>query len=242
MGIYEQLMKTGYYLGSSLEIFTPYELENIRNYIKKDIDYNFQNKTKNDWKYFLCCEWPDKDSSKNKTLNFHEIPNKIKQIKEESAIITQSWYFKQYLDLSNKPIESHILVDKINSYMSKIYKINNLSGYPSVTYYDKNDFIEPHMDGKSANRVCGMLIYLNSPDEYKKEYGGRLFLQPADKMKEPVRWDLDYLSVQVDPVSPNMVLLDFTKHNILHAVEKCYQNFYRTTLLTFFNLQNSSGI
>lgn len=238
-------MEDGYYLGSSFEIFTPDEIENIRNYIIQDIDYNFQNnKENNDWKYFLCCAWPDKDPSKNKILNVHEIPDKLKQIKEESAEITQSWYFKQYIDLPKKPIEPDILYDKLDSFIASIYNIpkKTVTGFPNVTYYDKNDFIEIHEDGRNPNRICGMLIYLNSAEHYKKEYGGRLFLRPASQPKEPVIWNSDYLTVAVDPISPNMVIFDFTKNNILHAVEKCHHSFYRTAIITFFTLQNISCI
>lgn len=244
MGIYDQLIKDGFYLGSSLEIFTSKEIENIRECIIKDIDDNFAKKENNNWKYFLCCDWPDGDFSKNKSLNFDEIPKKLNQVQAESAVITQSWYWKDYVDLLDKPIPHDVMYNKLNSYIAKIYNINKetFSGYPSITYYSKNDFIAVHDDGKNLNRVCGMLIYFNSEDDYKKEYGGKLLLQPASKTKILGQWDYEELPIQVDPVSPNMVLFDFTKHNILHAVEKCYTSFYRTALICFFTLHKSSEI
>jgi len=241
MTIYENLLEYGYYNGSSLEIFTPDEIRKLQDYIIRNIQRSFVNEKKNDWYYFLSCDWPDKDPSKNKTLKYSEIPEQLQKIKDESATVTQSWYYKPYLDLSDKPLEFDVIYKKMNSYIAKIYNLDekNVSGYPNITYYDKNDFIDVHEDGKNINRICGLLLYLTPEENYKKEYGGKLYLRPADLPIHPIEYTLEHLPIHVDPISPNMVILDFTKHNILHAVEKCYKNFYRTALLTFFVYEQS---
>ncbi len=244
MNVYEQLMKTGYYLGSSREIFNPLEITKLSCGIHSDIDYNFQNDVANDWDYTICCHWPDRDISKNKDIHAHEVPNKLKQIKEEGAEITQSWYYKRYCNLKDVPINPEIVYSKLNSYVAKIYNldVSNVAGFPKVTYYTKGDFIAVHKDGRNQNRICGILVYLNSPDAYQEDYGGRLLLQPANEYQDVGEWDFDLLPTKVDPISNNMVVIDFTKHNILHAVEKCYTNFYRTAILVFFHLQKPSGL
>lgn len=238
MEVYNDLINNGYYLGNSKEIFTSSEIKKLQLNIESDIDYNFNSGIANDWSYTLCCDWPDKDQSKNKDISASEIPNKLKQIKEERAVITQSWYYKPYCNFKNLSISTEIIYSKLNTYVSKIYNINvnNITTYPNVTYYTKNDFIAVHQDGRAPNRICGILIYLNSPNSYQEDYGGRLLLQPADQYKEATEWDFHLLPIKVNPISYNMVVIDFTKHNIMHAVERCTTNFYRTALLAFCNL------
>lgn len=243
---YEYLMKTGYYVANVMEVFSTSQISKIRRCVKEDIEYNFKQRKPehNNWQYFITCNWPDKDPNKNGSVRYSQIQNKLKQIEDEGAEINQSWFHKNYFELAEVPIPPDLVYPRLDNYIAKIYNTNEklVTGFPSVTYYTKNDFIAVHQDGRNKNRICGLLIYLESPESYKKEYGGRLLLQSADQEVAVGEKDYDLLPVAIDPVSPNMVILDFTKHNIFHAVEKCYENFYRTALLTFFTLDQQSGL
>lgn len=242
MDTYTQLITQGYFLGNTNDIFLQSEISEIRSCVQKDIEYNFQKQhaQDNNWQYFITCDWPIPDSSKNAAIRYSELKNKLKQIEEHKAKINQSWYYKDYSQLSELPFSSDVLYSKLNNYIAKIYNVDEklVKGITNITYYSKNDFISVHKDGQNKNRICGLLIYLESTDNYKKEYGGRLFLQPANQHAHVHADDYQSLPVIVDPVSPNMIILDFSKNNIYHAVEKCYENFYRTSLLTFFTLDD----
>lgn len=246
MEIYNQLITNGYYIGKSTEIFSPFELAKIRKSIQSDIKISFTENNNNDWLYFLTCAWKNdlnKDDHLNKPVSFEKIQEKLDYIKQNDGFIQQSWFFKSYTALKDVPLFNDVVEHKLKNYVSKIYNIkyDDVEGSPMVTYYRKNDFISVHRDGKNERRICGMLIYFATENDYKKEYGGRLLLSPADE-QTPLMKPEDYhlLDIGIEPTAPNMVVLDFTKHNIYHAVEKCTKDFFRTAFIIFFTLRKSS--
>ncbi len=245
MEIYNQLITNGYYIGKSTEIFSPFELAKIRNAIQSDIKTSFAENNNNDWMYFLTCAWKteaNKDDQLNKPITFEKIQEKLDSVKKNDAFIQQSWFFKSYPDLKYLPLLKSVVENKLKNYVAKIYNINydDIEGGPMVTYYRKNDFISVHRDGKNEGRICGILVYFATQNNYKKEYGGRLLLSPAKEQTHMEPEDYDLLNIRIEPTAPNMVILDFTKNNIFHAVEKCYEDFYRTAFIVFFSLTKPS--
>ena len=243
MNVYDQLITNGYYVGKSTEILSPFELSELRHGVEHDIKISFTEEKNNDWMYFLTCAWSDnKDDYKNKPIPYENIQEKLNLIAQEDVYIQQSWFYKAYTSLKKIPLPKNALNVKLTKYISKIYNLDfdNIDGTPTVTYYRKNDFISVHRDGKNEDRICGMLIYLGSPIQYKQEFGGRLLLRSSQEQTHINPEDYHIMDIKVEPVAPNMVILDFSKHDIFHAVEKCTENFYRTALITFFSLKNSS--
>lgn len=245
MKVYTDLMSTGYYLGKSTEIFTTDELSSLYQSVKLDIQESFVDKKNNDWMYFITCVWPDNDENKNKSTPYDKLEEKLKLVAKEARYVQQSWFFKFYSAVKNRIITNHVIENKLKDYISKIYNVGNgtLEVNTSITYYRKNDFISVHRDGRNTNRICGLLIYLTPEEEYKPEYGGKLLLRPVtEKNINCSEEDYHLLNIQVEPIKHNMVILDFTKHNIYHAVEKCHEDFNRTAILSFVTLKYPSAL
>lgn len=244
MNVYADLLSKGYYLSKSTEIFTSSELSSLYQCVKEDIKDSFIDKKNNDWMYFITCVWPDNDENKNKSIPFNKIEEKLELVAKEATYVQQSWFFKFYTAIKNVPLTNKYFEKKVTDYVSKLYNTGNgiVEGSTTVTYYRKNDFISVHQDGRNHNRICGMLIYLTPEEEYKSEYGGKLLLQPATDNTHCDPEDYHRMKIQVEPTSPNMVILDFSKNNIYHAVEKCTEDFNRTAILTFFTLRYPSAL
>ena len=88
-------------------------------------------------------------------------------------------------------------------YQEKDYK--DFFGATKLQFYDKDCEIKLHDDGKSEDRICVFLYFLNN--EWKEENGGHLILHT------------DTNAIKINPVFPNFVVLDGDK-NLFHEVEK----------------------
>jgi len=135
--------------------------------------------------------------------------------------ISQYWFENNYRSDDALPVvniikkiqkdivSTHYNVD-VNSYFDDNWKVQH-------TYFPKNSFIISHADGQNLNRLCAILIYLS--DNHKVEWGGNLILNQGE--------------LAIPPKSGNVAILDFTKHNVEHAVDKLKSDYGRYTYLSF---------
>lgn len=229
MNIYDQLMSQGYYIGSGYDIFSENELIKLENNVSKILPNTPIGHTK--WMRFITAQFPHnkKLEETNTFIPLNELENRLKFIKDNDGKVDQQWYFS---DISALPIHNFDALSysrKISNFIGEIYDTDSRYIHLNplnVTYYAKDDFIDEHRDGKNLNRLCAFLLYFGNNQLHIKEQGGRLIINSTG---EPI---------YIEPVRPNYVILDFTKHNILHAVEKCATDFNRFTLLCFPTLGN----
>lgn len=158
----------------------------------------------------------------------HDIPVEEKQerynfIKNNNKKTIQRWNFFFEQNLQNYFDE----ISKKIYYKLYDLEINENFNQSTFTVYEEGDFIEPHKDGFNSERVCGMLIYLNELDEYNKQGGEFGFKTPAGIVGE------------VEPLFGNVVVIDFTKHNIDHYVNKVSGDFKRFAYIRFINKKST---
>ncbi len=140
----------------------------------------------------------DSVASFNNSQYFHYEQNQ--KYKKEILLkpnLKQLWFWKQY-----KSIELNQLLYSI---FSKYYDYNfdDLNFMTQFTYYNDGCFIEPHKDGVSLSRLCGILIYLNK--NYDESNGGLLVLEDGKK---------------IIPEFGRVVVFDYTENSVEHAVSK----------------------
>lgn len=243
MHIYDSLIQNGYYVGSSYDIFSEEELIKLENTISNDIKlgYDVQLPDGNHkWLYRLTASpKPDDpkpyDPSFSNPIPHNQIEVKRDIVKSKNMVIDQQWYFTGYSCISGYYDNMSTAREKITNFIKDIYSISDpINLHPiNITVYEKGDFILPHSDGKNQNRICALLIYLTSKENYNPNYGGRLYIQPTGVDYDPGKHTMYDMEVCVEPVRPNYVILDFTQNNVLHAVEICKQQFNRFAILTF---------
>lgn len=236
MNIYEQLISQGYYVGSSFDIFSEGELVDLENKISNVMPTSELGQTK--WLRFVTAQFPHdkKLEETNKFIPLNELEDRLKFIKDNNGIIDQQWYFSDICALHIPNFDGTIYINRVADFIGKIYNIDRkyINARPlNVTHYAKDDFIDQHRDGRNAKRLCAFLLYFGDPKSYKKEYGGRLFVSNKKIFNYNDYSLYDNHFISVEPVRPNYVILDFTKHNVIHAVEKCFTDFNRFTLLCF---------
>jgi Rps23 Pro-64 3,4-dihydroxylase Tpa1-like proline 4-hydroxylase len=123
---------------------------------------------------------------------------KNQKYKKEILLIPnlkQLWFWKKY--------ETEELNQLLYKIFSKYYdyNFNDLNFMTQYTHYDEGCFIEPHKDGVSLSRLCGILIYLNK--NYDITNGGLLVLENK---------------TTIIPEFGKVVLMDYTKNSIEHSV------------------------
>ena len=150
-----------------------------------------------------------------------ELEKKIDKI-EYLQKISQKWYTSS----DTLSIDTHIQRIIFEIYQKTIFKLyeseignkNYERNKSELTLYLKNNFIESHNDGIVSGRVCVSLIYLN--DDYIDGYGGEI------KVSNEI----------IKPTFGQVVILDFTKHNVEHEVLPVLtDNFKRFAFIKFFN-------
>lgn len=229
-------MSQGYYIGSGYDIFSEKELDNLEHNISNILPNtsSFQEK----WMRFITAQFPhNKELEKTNTfIPLSELENRLQFIKDNNGIIDQQWYFSDITALPIPNFDGLFYIRKVADFIGKIYNTDSkfVHARPlNVTHYAKDDFIDQHRDGKNARRLCAFLMYFGNPKTYHKEYGGRLFITNKDIPNFMDKSIYDNHFISIEPVRPNYVILDFTKHNLVHAVEKCFTDFNRFTLLCF---------
>jgi len=120
----------------------------------------------------------------------------------------QNWYFKNKIpfnrEILKEVFDKTIITDLYNEDIidkTKYSEFEHIYRETDFTLYVKNNFIEEHADAEDSGRLCVFLMYLS--DDYKDGYGGEIVVNK---------------SVKITPEFGNIVILDFTKHNLNHEV------------------------
>lgn len=145
---------------------------------------------------------------------FNDLENIKKNILENytdgiNNSVDQIWYFTYPMNLS----ASAKLAETI------FYKFYNkkFKGTSELTMYNDGCYLLNHQDASYTDKKpnCVILIYLSH--DYNENNGGELIIENTNIVK---------------PIFGNVAIMDFTKHNPYHAVEKvknynrfCYINF-----------------
>jgi hypothetical protein len=135
------------------------------------------------------------------------------------------------------------------NYISKIYKFlesykNNLYLAPQYSIYHKGDFSETHYDKPHGNRACVIIFYFGDPLTYKNpESGGRLIVCKNQEYRDLIHNNPTFMNKLISENNPlidyaiptlgNYVILDFTNHDLGHAIEIVKDNFVRFALQIF---------
>ena len=120
-------------------------------------------------------------------------------------------------------IQNGVLDDFQQKFVKKYYPEKTFSKFiPSekLQFYNEGCEIKLHDDGKSHNRICVFLYFLNN--EWGESNGGHLILH-----------DLNGNDIKVNPIFPNFVVLDSDK-NLFHEVEKV-KNGIKYNIVSFYS-------
>lgn len=116
-----------------------------------------------------------------------------------------------------------VLKDFQKNFVTKYYpekSFNKFSPNTKLQFYNEGCEIKLHDDGKSHNRICVFLYFLNN--EWGESNGGHLILH-----------DLNGNDIKVNPIFPNFVVLDSDK-NLFHEVEKV-KNGIKYNIVSFYS-------
>lgn len=150
---------------------------------------------------------------------------------------TQQWYrmgLELYNAIDPKLASDYYKVDAFfdnlfASFGEKVYpeyygKKEQLKCASQYSIYKEGDFSELHFDGINPGRAFVIIVYFADPADHKPESGGELRI--SDK----------HVETKVKPVYGNYAVLDFTRWNIGHAIERVNDNFTRFALQSFVGL------
>jgi len=248
---YKILIENGYYFGSNYDILNQYECNTLQHAIDNDINNNglrkkfhddYLKKTRNVWEYFMQANSTDErfqsyNSGRN-LLSYDDREERKKYLDENNIPVMQQWFFTP-VDVYSHIIDPNVLQNRIKEFISKIYLVpaNKVDVEPiKISFYDKDDFLKPHVDGKNKGRLCSLIIYLSDPTTYSLDKGGN-FLLHSKNIKYDNQLEFNDMEVSLNPTYPNYVILDFTKNNLYHAVQPCTTRFSRYAILCFPTLK-----
>lgn len=125
-------------------------------------------------------------------------------LEEYGDVVCQSWFNLQ-TDFNEAKV-----IELFNKIFLKYYSIDTelLKHHFAYTLFNKGSFIVEHTDGADADRIAGVLIYLN--ENYDKNRGGCLIVTDTNTGEK----------IEVVPELGNVVVLDYTKNQIPHEVTK----------------------
>lgn len=155
-------------------------------------------------------------------MPIEEIEERKNFVKSNNLSLIQQWYEVKIEDEKVYEIKNYFR-NRLQKILFELYpelNRNNISYLDTITLYENEDFIIFHEDGKVLGRLCAILVYLSDVESYN-DGGGKLLLSDKDTQ------------IEVLPLRGNYVILDFTKHNIAHAVEAVKNNFRRFCYLSF---------
>lgn len=182
------------------------------------------------WHYIFAIKGKHNDPEWPILLPYEQVDFKKKQAKEQGLTITQQWFELKQGEEATYVRYFHQLIKKI---IRPIYpevdeNFSNLEFQSALTIYQKEDFIDFHRDGENAGRLCAILIYLSPLEGYKTTFGGQLQISSDDE------GELGKIPVtEILPVRGNIALLDFTRHNPWHAVNRLTENWKRVCFISF---------
>jgi Rps23 Pro-64 3,4-dihydroxylase Tpa1-like proline 4-hydroxylase len=135
------------------------------------------------------------------------------------SVCNQVWFYDWLFDVRS---ENNPLDKIIRPLFNKFYDSELKQSNSQVTLYNDGCYLTNHQDGNGTYdgfRRCVILFYLST--DYEKGKGGELVLS-SDNETELI----------VEPIYGNVAIMDFTKHDCWHRVEKvigydryCFINF-----------------
>jgi Rps23 Pro-64 3,4-dihydroxylase Tpa1-like proline 4-hydroxylase len=119
----------------------------------------------------------------------------------------QVWFYDWIFSVNteNNPLDK-IVRPVFNKFYDSELEVAN----SQVTLYNDSCYLKNHRDGNgeySGFRRCAILFYLST--DYEKGKGGELVLSSHNETE-----------LIVEPTYGNVAILDFTKHDVWHRVEK----------------------
>jgi len=158
----------------------------------------------------------------------------------ETRFQTQMWY-ENHINEDNSVVYSPFkqIVEKIIKKYYNISKENINTGQIRETYYNIGNHIIPHEDGTSEKRLCVILMYLSN--NYEDGMGGEFNIldkEKYDSQSKAEKFDEIQDIPPLDTIKPNfgnIAVLDFTKNNNSHSVNKVLKDYGRNALITFVN-------
>ena len=222
----EELISSGFYCGKLNEIFSEKEINHLTNATNKLKEFK-PNDGESDWScrynYYTPLGFDDKNFIHDyiHDIEIDQIEERTSLIKENNYYTTQKWF---HFNTNSSFIESVFRQSTkkiLDNFYSDVF-INYDDTGEQFTMLESGDFIFKHKDGVVDKRVCVILIYLNKEEDYKNQ-GGELVIYT------------DNGEVEIKPIFGNFAILDFTKNNIEHSVNKVKGDFKRYCFTSFIN-------
>lgn len=217
----EKYLSDGYYIGNTSEIFG--DIDHFYKLCDEICEYSKDKETRFLKNYQYRFQYPDcdKDGKLHFVKSFWEIEERDKYLKNMGYKTIQRWWERPCGgDLHDYTIFFRNTIEK---FISKLYPEleDNVEHNDAFTLYENGDFIERHYDGRSPERNCVVIIYLSDKKNYN-DGGGKLIV---GKKNEELKI--------VEPTRDKFVIMDFTKHDIIHEVEPVKNDFQRNSYITF---------
>jgi len=109
--------------------------------------------------------------------------------------------------------------------------------HPAYSLYTEGDFSEVHYDGINPGRICVMIIYLADPATWDATKGGELVVgHEIAKGDDQIQYFLEPYE-QCPPIYGNYAIMDFTKWNVGHSIERVNLGFERIAIQTFADIK-----
>jgi Rps23 Pro-64 3,4-dihydroxylase Tpa1-like proline 4-hydroxylase len=221
----ENYLENGYYIGKTEELFDDINL--FKKCAKELCDYSKDVNTRFKKGFLYRFEYPNVLNEKIdfSLRNFDDIKKREEYLKSNNYKTIQRWW-ERGLD-SHGELNEHtnFFRSTTDSFIPKIYPDldDNIAYGDSLTIYNDGDFLQRHTDGVHKERYCVILIYLSEKNDYI-DGGGKLIVGNNEK-------DLK----EVIPTNDTFVIIDFTKHDIIHEVEMVKNGFMRNTYISFIH-------
>jgi hypothetical protein len=217
----EKFLTDGYYVGDIEEIFDDIELFNKNCDEICEFGKNRENRFLKKFQYRFQYPEADREGKPHQVFSFEEIEERDEHIKKNGFRTIQRWWERP----AGGELEKYTKYfrNNVDKFLPKLYPDldDNIQHHDAFTLYENGDFIERHYDGRSTDRNCVILIYLSDPKDYN-DGGGKLIVGKKDEELH-----------SVDPLRNKFVIMDFTKHDIIHEVEPVKNDFQRNTYITF---------
>lgn len=180
------------------------------------------------------------ERSEDDTYDYNKAIDLYDYLKTNKLHITQAWSFVKEFEMFKEAGKDVRFVSEFGDKLKKIsedlakfeypdFEINSqdIRSRGGLTYYEDDDFIEMHADGKNETRLCVILLYLNK--DWKEGDGGELVLED----------NAHNVIASIPPKFGDYVILDFVQNNVRHAVNKINNGFERFTFAHFIELREN---
>lgn len=183
---------------------------------------NFSEETKL-FKYQTNFAYNKPQNKKLDNSEIEDIQNFIDLITSQTPIdnISQIWLYSRGPEYNNEFSSIDLIWKQIyDLFYSNEYPENTVSrSLIEKTRYSKNCYLEPHEDGQGNGNIFGIIVYLNN--RYNKSDGGYLTFGEGDS------------AMEIEPIFGNIAVIDFSKNDPRHAVEKVTEGDGRFAYISF---------